>query len=392
MTANIVDVKSESRNALSVLLVSTPLKMLFDFFQNPVCTDMEFKKLKLGTKRNEKRLQVLLTVHEKQRRGGTINSVPVAFDKLVRNPVTRQQCWVTYLKQERSNLSGLQTCRFLKIQTRLAKILLGDEPPNPIEAYGVFVYGGSYGMYLYLEKPRADMCVSFQNNTYVKFPEKYAVMQDATGQQLTGKLSPAFEKMEYATLCDLRTYSNSFGAFLRKPDPPELKALLNPVGNLQNLWKAPDWVSTDDCRHNVWSFLGGKGVGGKFQHACYPKPFIDDRLLDPTAWQCMYTLPDLLTTNAVKSAEFENIQIVSKALVNKTFLEDLKKAEAANDENSKQVLWNELRGSTHFIETNKVGDVSYVMKDFNLSIDNDVLRPILQRIRTQVLPKTNEDA
>ena len=110
----------------------------------------------------------------------------------------------------------------------------------------------------------------------------------------------------------------------------------------------------------------------------------------------MYTLPDLFTTNAVKSAECEKIQIkippVSKALVNKTFLEVLKKAENHADENSKQVLWNELRGSTHFIQTNQIGDVTYVMKDFNSSIDSDVLRPLLQRIRTQVLPKTNEDA
>lgn len=377
---------------------------------NSALGDMQFKREKLGpldatqdNKLRRKTLQIRLTVHKKKWKETRIDDQEIMYTKSKVSLLQMQVLWVTYMQNHMADLETQQTTRFLKVHARLWKSmkqsLNHEADPVSLAADAVLVYGN----YLHSITQRTDIAVQFQNNVYVKFPKEYAVLMDTTGTPRAGLLQSTEIDSYFATLFDCRTYSVSHPNVLRKAYSRQDRVVLQNLGGtvaLEGVDSVNKWHPAEDDRDDVWAFLAKdisalnppSNIDWRLIYEWPPRPFIDDGLMDDTKRRNVYTLPDLYTAQADKVAACRAVRKDGAGLLLK---EDfLDKVERANDDD-KLFLWNELRASTHFIQTAQAdpatGTGIQVLRDTECIGDAD-LKARVDAIQTQLLPKTNEDA
>ena len=366
--------------------------------------DLQFKKDRLGPLDaskdyglRQKILQVLLTVHKKKRTKRSINGVEIKYRECKVGFLETQLQWVRYVQTHAQELASLETTRFLKVHARAWQMLQASQSleATVLEPDAVLVYGN----YLHSVRKRTDMAVKCQNSVYVKFPKTHAVLKDVHNVVQTGLCDTTDVDAYFASLCDCRLYNALHPNVLRKAYTPANMQLLRAMGhNTVQVQPSEKWHPAQDDREDTWTFIA-KNIAGedpdkvdwRLPFKCAPRPLIKDSLT--TAANClhMYTLPDLYTTDPDKIAACEAVQLDSAGLL---LDEDfLTKLAAAND-SGKLMLWNELRASTHFIQTAQVNpatkEKAKVLEGTD-GISDAPLRERVAAIHAQLLPKTNGD-
>lgn len=371
--------------------------------------DMQFKKEKLGplnatneNKLRRKTFQVMLTVHKKTRKARRVDGADIDYMTSKVSYLRTQLLWVQHMRAHLDELKSKKSTRFLKVHARFWQLLKEDMGPetraSSLEANAVLIYGN----YLHSTSMRTDMAVEFQNSIYVKFPREYAVLMDTSKTPRAGRCETTDTDFYFATLFDCRTYSVSHPKVLRKAYSQEDRQILQAWGNtvtLQGVGNTSKWHPAEEDRENVWAFiakdistLNPQTIDWHLPFAGNPRPFIEDDLLSAEERLNVYTMPDLYTADPDKVAACRAVhQDGSGCLVKEDFLQ---KVEDANAED-RLLLWNELRASTHYIETvprdptTKTGN--QVLKGTEC-IENQKLKDMVEDIRTLILPKTNEDS
>jgi hypothetical protein len=384
------------------------LKRMIDATKNTL-GDLQFKKDRLGPLDDsrdyflrEKTLQVLLTVHKKKRTKRAINGSEIDYLKCKVGLLDTQLQWVRYVQAHAQELASLETTRFLKVHARAWQTLqasLGLAEATVLEPDAVLVYGN----YLHSTSKRIDIAVKWQNNVYVKFPKTYAVLRDVHSNIQAGACEATDSEEYFACLCDCRAYNASHPNVLRKAYTPENRRVLQEMGH-QTVEVQPEdkWHPAQDDRDNTWAFiaknvaaLAPATIDWRLPFTCHPRPFINDSVTTAAnrlhMYLHMYTLPDLYTTRLDKGAACEAVQLDSAGLLlNEDFLTNLN---AAND-SDKVLLWNELRASTHYIQTAPADPATNtkakVLKDTD-GIEDAQLQERVAAIQVQLLPKTNGD-
>lgn len=379
------------------------LKRMIDATKNTL-GDLQFKKDRLGplddlkdSGLRQKTLQVLLTVHMKKHTKRSINGVEIKYQECKVGFLETQLQWVRYVQTNEQELASLETTRFLKVHARAWQTLqasLGLEA-TVLEPAAVLVYGN----YLHSVRKRTDMAVKCQNSVYVKFPKTHAVLKDVHNGVQTGLCDTTDVDAYFASLFDCRLYNALHPNVLRKAYTPANKLVLQAMGhNTVQVQPADKWHPAQDDREDTWTFIA-KNIAGedptkvdwRLPFKCVPRPLIKDSLTTTANCLHMYTLPDLYTTNQDKKAACEAVKHDSAGLLlDEDFLKNLN---AAND-SEKLLLWNELRASTHFIQTAPADPATKEKAKVLQGTDGISDAPLRERvaaIHAQLLPKTNGD-
>jgi hypothetical protein len=366
--------------------------------------DLQFKKDRLGplddskdSGLRQKTLQVLLTVHKKKHTKRSINGVEIKYRECKVGFLDTQLQWVRYVQTHEQQLASLETTRFLKVHARAWQTLqasLGLEA-TVLEPDAVLVYGN----YLHSVRKRTDIAVKCQNSVYVKFPKTHAVLKDVHNAVQTGPCVTTDVDAYFASLCDCRTYNVSHPDVLRKAYTPGNRLVLQAMGhNTVQIQPSDKWHPAQDDREDTWAFIA-KNITGldpakidwRLPFVCVPRPLINDSLTTVANRMHMYTLPDLYTTDRDKVAACGLVQLDSAGLLlNEDFLQKLAAASPAD----RVLLWNELRASTHFIQTAPADPATRskakVLKGTD-GIEDARLEARVAAIQVQLLPKTNGD-
>ena len=340
-----------------------------------------------------KTFQILLTVHKKKRLQNMVEGEVVNKKKISWLQV--QLLWMKYVIVNMSKMKSLATTRFLKLSACVSSKFNIDQSEITHEQ-DVVVYGN----YLHCTKQIMQMYVKYQNNLFVKFPRTHGVFERADNTLLVGSLDIQDEEFFFATLYDNRKYSVSLPSNRRTAySNDDLTLLKTECCNLIEFetQKANDnWSLTYNLTahdsDDTWAFVAlTSSTSSQHTYTALVKPFINDCVTTDKQRLNMYTLPDLYTEKSNKVAKCRLLQTQeSSDLVNHQILMDLDKADSDLD---KQVrLWNELRASTHFIETQKNSPASgpeaqvlqNILKPNSQTIENPLFQNMLDKIRTQI--------
>jgi hypothetical protein len=379
------------------------LKRMIDATKNTL-GDLQFKKDRLGplddlkeSGLRQKTLQVLLTVHMKKHTKRSINGVEIKYRECKVGFLETQLQWVRYVQTHAQELASLETTRFLKVHARAWQMLQASQSleATVLEPDAVLVYGN----YLHSVRKRTDMAVKCQNSVYVKFPKTHAVLKDVLNVVRTGLCNTTYVDAYFASLCDCRLYNALHPNVLRKAYTPANRLVLQAMGhNTVQIQPSDKWHPAQDDREDTWAFIAKNlaredpaKVDWRLPFKCVPRPLINDSLTTAENRMHMYTLPDLYTTDRDKVAACDSVQLDSAGLLlNEDFLQKLAAASPAD----KVLLWNELRASTHFIQTAPADPATRskakVLKGTD-GIEDARLEARVAAIHAQLLPKTNGD-
>jgi len=296
------------------------------------------------------------------------------------------------VQRHQQELASLETTRFLKVHARAWQILqdaLGLQA-TVLKPDALFLHGE----YLYSDTKRADFAVKCQNTVYVKYPKRYAVLNDENDNIQVGVCETTESEEFFATLCDCRTYNALHPNVLRKAYTPANRRVLNTMGhNTVQVEPAAKWHPAQEDKEDTWAFIAKNLTGEditkldwRLPFKCVPRPLIKDSVTTPANCLNMYTLPDIYTTDADKIAACENERHDSAGLlVNEDFLQKLRDA----NESEKLLLWNGLRASTHFIQTEPADPVTKAKAKVLEGTDcirDALLRERVAAIQAQLLP------
>jgi hypothetical protein len=375
---------------------------------NNVLGDMEFTQGKLGPLHHNslrpKTFQALLTIHKKKHKNWRMLDLPEQVrtsDELMKlSRLDRQLIWFQYLLDNWEKLKNSQTTRFLKLDPGIYSCLkdradrLGQISTTSCVASDVLIRG-DYGDYLHLTKSQNCLVVLFQNNYYIKFPKDFAVLKinNDVGCKI-GCQQKSDTDFYFATLFDCRKYSVSIpegvGArgHLKKAYSQENRILLRNLGH-EFIHLHDGWHPTQGNSSNEWGFLADtsghprpRRPNLQFLITAQPRPFIDDLFATSLQRQHMYTLPDLYSELLNKPGAIIIAQVDGHGEpTNDKFYHAL--MSAASQPEKRYILWNELRASTHFIQTvEKQGNAPNKILKGTGAIRDEYLRALVDRINT----------
>ena len=334
---------------------------------------LEHKLVILKRNSMPKRMQLLFTTHARRRRKASIDNTHSEFDAAKIENITRQFTFVEFYKKHAQEMQEVSSCRYMLLDSRLATKHLTTTQANEVE--GAMLHR----CYLYLSEKCHDMLVQFRKQIYIKFPPEYGVMRDET-TYVAGKMRHSESEHMYATCFDSRTYSCALSKLQRKADSAEMMRVLQECTDSQS--KMPcsfpsTKASADNCQSWIYKFDGQVMMCKLVSSIIFHQLSAKTGVLTLNDQKNMYTLPDYFSDRQLKNSEVGILCVEDEDAL--AWSEDIGHRDSAES-------WVKLRCTTKWIAKSQK-----VLQDAASHIDHDLLRPLLQRIRRDILLRTSVD-
>jgi hypothetical protein len=381
--------KSMTRSSVQLSLYGPRPFVLEDQIQahkqtSSIFGDLQYKISLLKRNNTKKQVQLIFTVHTKQRRQGTVNSRTTAFDQQKIKSITRQMEFVKYCKQCLQNVKGRTSCRYMRVDTRIVQRFLEEVSARELNDDDQICYRS----YLYLKTESTDVLVRFRNELYIKFPTDYAIIRNEGGYE-TGLIKTYFKEHKYATCFDTRTYSCAQTKLQRKADSVEFMAMIQECTNEpKSTFDEQSWPSTKELTEcsKSWIYQENRKVMlCKEVSAVIEQTLAQDCdgncALTVEDQQHMYTLPDYFSKKQNKKTDIES-KCQSPEIVNPhSWTIDISQWPSASVDQ-----WISLRCTTKTIACQ-----ARILIESDDNIDHEVLKPLLRKIRNSLKTPTYID-
>jgi hypothetical protein len=227
--------------------------------------------------------------------------------------MTRQVKFARYFSDHEYEIRQEKSNRFMLVDKRICTKLMeagmgaNTQYSQELEASQVLMYRS----YLYTLKTTSHMIVKFKNQTYIRFPQKYAIIRGEGDEYKTGEIVLSDKNCMYGTCFDTRTYSCLRYKQRLKADSEDMMSLINTITKKE---KVIPWSSTNDltlsekCNKFIYTNKRNQTL-----FACPVESVIwadatdESQSLPIESQKHMYTLPDFFTKDSDKITKLNTV-------------------------------------------------------------------------------------